>query len=93
MPWCGQEKFEKLHKVGLNPLQTPSVLLFSSVLGRALTHCTTRISIRYMFTKPKRGGLPSSPAASAEEDEAVVKGLRWRKGKCYLEGAASSWQC
>ena len=79
--WCGQEKFAKLHKMGLTPLQVPSVLLFSSVSGRALTHHNTRISIRYMFTKPKRGGLPNSTALSVEEDEAVARGYTGERRK------------
>lgn len=66
--WWGQEKFAKLQKMGLTLQQAPSVLFFSAVLGRALPHHNTRISLRHKFTKP------NSTAVSAEEDEAVARG-------------------
>lgn len=85
MPCCGQtccdqEKFAKLHEMGLTPLQAPSVLFFSSVVGRALTHPNTRISIRCMFTKP------NSAAVSAEEDEAVARGCTGERRKMPAGG-------
>lgn len=53
-----------------NSQQVPSMLLFPSVLGRTLTHRDTTASIRFVFTKQKRGSLPNSTAPSVEEDEA-----------------------
>lgn len=54
------------------------MLLFSSVLGRALTHHDTRVSVRYVFTRPKkwRFAKPHSPVCG--RGRGYSAGLRWR---------------
>lgn len=62
-----------------NPLQAPRVLLFPSGLGRALTHHTTRISVRYTFTKPKKRRFAKLNSCVCRRGRSSSKGLHWRE--------------
>lgn len=66
------------------------MLLFSSVLGRALTHHDSSISVRYVFTRPKKVEVCQTPQPCLQKRPRLQRGAAVAsEGECPLGRAVS----